>query len=255
MNGSYEQDQATLTLEGLRDKLKSSRRISVLTGAGVSTASGIPDFQTVDREWPFSATRESLLQSSVLHRDPGLFWSVFDYLFSVKSSDSEPKPSAFHRVVARLEEHSEVQVVTQNVDGLHQKAGSTRVLEVHGSLEWLVCTNEDHEFAFSAQDRPEGSIPRCAKDGALLRPNVALFGDPVSLAGPLDAVTNSQVVVIAGTRLEVWPFAGLVMSLQSVAPGVKVYYLNRDAPPSGLLTYVNECIMGDLEDLAHTLED
>jgi NAD-dependent protein deacetylase/lipoamidase len=190
------------------DALARARRVTVLTGAGISAESGVPTFRSAGGLWE-NHRLEDVATPEALARNPVGVWEFYEMR---RGTMSRVQPNAGHRALATLERRFEsFTIVTQNIDGLHQRAGSRRVLEVHGSLWRARCTggcgHVEDPFPFPAPDLP----PHC-RCGALLRPDVVLFGEMlpervfVEAAG--DAV-HSDVALSVGTSSSVWPAAGI----------------------------------------------
>jgi NAD-dependent deacetylase len=197
--------QATRLAELLRD----SERAVVLTGAGVSVPSGIPDFRT-----PGSGLWENVDPMEVAHidawrRDPDRFWSFYAERF-VSLFDKGPNEA--HLALAELERRGLVRaVITQNVDRLHRQAGSEHVIEVHGSIEYSVCLDcggkQSLEWVLAAEGTPE--CPACVTP---LKPDVVLFGELLPEAAMAEAqalAMEADLMVCVGSSLEVYPVAGL----------------------------------------------
>lgn len=209
----------------LLDLLQESRRIVALTGAGISTESGIPDFRSATGL--YSTQRglrpEYLLSHSCLVREPERF---FDFHRSALLHP-DAHPNRGHRALARLEEVGRLQaVVTQNIDGLHQAAGSRRVLEVHGSAARNHCvgcgTPQDMAFVQHSM-----GVPTCPGCGQMVRPDVVLYEEMLPgdvLQAALEAVVDSDLLLVCGTSLTVYPVAGLVQHR-----GGRLVVINRDA--------------------------
>ena len=197
----------------LLEWVKKSEKITILTGAGMSTDSGIPDFRSEDGVWQ-DKVLFSAMNASYLRQNPEPFWPRFKRAF-MSERYLLAKPNVGHEVIAWLETAGkEITVITQNVDGLHQQAGSSRVLEVHGTTRTATCpschTTYDQNYVL-AHD-----IPRCkAKTpvgpcDTVLWPDVVLFDQPVrSFGDALDAVIHSDLMIVLGTSLEVHPVADL----------------------------------------------
>lgn len=219
--------------QDLLSLLKGSTRIAFLTGAGVSTDSHIPDFQTVDEAWPFRESREELTSVRMLQQNRGKFWEAYRYIFGLKTS-AEWKPNSFHRAVAALERAGkDVVVLTQNVDGLHGAAGSTQVLELHGSAQTVACHRHSCKYSepLTAAHGPASRCPICRKH---LRPAVVLFGEtPKGLGTAKEVVLEAEVLVVAGTALEVEPVSSLPRTRELYRPGAPTVWVNRSAPPEG----------------------
>jgi NAD-dependent deacetylase len=207
---------------------RGARRAVVLSGAGVSTESGIPDFRSSTGLWATAdpmrfATREGLT------RDPVAFYAFWrEHLGAL----AHVRPNVAHEVVALLERDGMVaSVVTQNIDGLHQAAGSRNVHEVHGTFRTVRCLEcgmrEASARAFSVRDR----APRCRVCGGLLRPDVVLFGE---MLGPVfedatEDLRRGDLLVVLGSSLEVAPVSDLVPL--AIERGMPVAIVNRDPTP------------------------
>jgi len=166
------------TIETIAAHLRSARRVAFLTGAGLSAESGLPTYRgigglyndiTVDEGLPI----EEILSGDMFQRDPALTWK---YLLEIERACRGAAANEAHRFIAALEAHCEVWVMTQNVDGFHTDAGSRQVVELHGRLRELVCTgckSREKSSDFERLSLP----PRCTHCGAVLRPEVVLFGE------------------------------------------------------------------------------
>lgn len=197
------------------DIIRSSKRTVVLTGAGVSTPSGIPDFRsTKDGLWqkvdPFDVA-----SLAAFRYHPEKF---FTWIRPLALTVHEAKPNLAHFALAKLEAVGYVRtIITQNIDSLHQKAGSKHVLEIHGTWDSLTCVNCFHkESAEKYIDAflYDGLIPRCPKCGGILKPDLILFGEQLPAQTWLQAQEESKmcdVMIVAGSSLEVMPVAGLPM--------------------------------------------
>jgi NAD-dependent deacetylase len=178
-------------------------RIAVFTGAGVSADSGIPTFRGAGGLWrTFRA--EDLATPEAFRRDPALVWEWYEWR---RGLIREARPNAAHEALARLED---AVVITQNVDGLHARAGSRDVVELHGSLFRVRCVREHkviaHEEAFDALP------PRCTC-GALLRPDVVWFGEMLpedAVARAVSEIQSADLLLVIGTSGVVYPAAGFV---------------------------------------------
>jgi NAD-dependent deacetylase len=164
--------------------LRSARRVLFITGAGVSAESGIPTFRGLAAAFPDGRTPEGerfeeVLSFSTFVLEPALPWK---YLFRMEEAMRGSLPNAAHRAIAALETpQRSVCVATQNIDGLHQEAGSTQVLELHGNLRRIVCCSCDfREVRTTFAGLP--ALPRCGKCGGWLRPNVVLYEEPLPAA-------------------------------------------------------------------------
>jgi len=196
--------------EELRERFREAWAVAVLTGAGVSAESGVPTFRggggaPVWRGLP----AEKIATPEMLRADPVTFWQWYAYRREVIER-AEPNPA--HRAIAAWERHFErLTVITQNVDGLHQRAGSRNVLEVHGSLWRVRCTH----CGVRREDRrvPLPEIPpRCPACGGILRPDVVLFGEAVPeeiFSQAVAATATCDLLLVVGTSAVVFPTATL----------------------------------------------
>ncbi len=198
----------------LREILKNSRRICIFTGAGISVPSGIPDFrsaQGIYSERTHEQYRpEDMISHSFFKKHPEMFYEFY----KSKMLYPQAKPNAAHRFFARLEEQGkEVAVVTQNIDGLHQAAGSTNVFELHGSVHRNHCPRCGRFFTMEELLARPGMVPRCPADGTVLKPDVVLYEEPLDdnvVRGALRAIDAADTMVIVGTSLVVYPAAAYV---------------------------------------------
>lgn len=194
--------------------LREARRAVVLTGAGISVPSGIPDFRT-----PGTGLWENVNPMEVAHidafrRDPDRFWHFYSHRFM---SLREKKPNPAHEVVAELERRGLIRgVITQNIDRLHRAAGSRDVIEVHGSIDRSVCLECGGYFQLDSvveqiEADPE-SAPECTACIAPLKPDVVLFGEFLpedALTRAHDLAAEADLMIAIGTSLEVHPVAAL----------------------------------------------
>jgi NAD-dependent protein deacetylase/lipoamidase len=195
------------------DLLRSSERAVVLTGAGVSVPSGIPDFRT-----PGSGLWENVDPMEVAHidawrRDPNRFWSFYGRRFAALT---DKVPNEAHHAIAELERRGLVRgVITQNIDRLHRLAGSERLIEMHGSIEWSICLEcrgklpIDRVVELLAED---GGAPECPACMVPLKPDVVLFGELLperALAEAQALAIDADLMLCVGSSLEVYPVAGL----------------------------------------------
>lgn len=216
----------------MRLRLDASTRLLVLTGAGVSAESGVPTFRAAGGLWENHPV-EKVASPEGFREDPELVWRFYSERRR-KARDVRPNPG--HSALAAIEERmgDRFLLVTQNVDGLHRRAGSRRLVEIHGSLFETRCTDCDRP-AF-ADDREYGTPPTCevCRTGRL-RPAVVWFGELLDLErlgrieGFINKARGSRLVFLAaGTSGVVYPAAGLV--LQARAAGAEAWLVNADAP-------------------------
>ena len=223
-----------MSLLAIRDLLASASRIAALTGAGISAESGIPTFRGAGGLWR-RYKAENLATPDAFARDPKLIWEWYNWRREVIAG---LEPNAGHRALAKIEEGSrEFTLITQNVDGLHDRAGSRNILKVHGDIWMIRCT------ACSAERTdlrtPLGSIPPLCSCGGLERPGVVWFGEalPERLwASAQRAAVDADVLLVVGTSAVVYPAAGLVNLAKST--NAKVVEINiEETPISGLVDY------------------
>jgi NAD-dependent deacetylase len=188
--------------------LNEARHIAVLTGAGISAESGVPTFRGSDGLWR-THKPEDLATPGAFARDPKLVWEWYDWRRSVITS-VEPNPG--HYALAALEDRSpEFELVTQNVDGLHERAGNRRIHRLHGSIWRLRCTECGAE---NNDDRvPLPQIPPRCGCGALVRPGVVWFGEPLpqkEWTAAERAAAACDLLIVVGTSAQVYPAASLI---------------------------------------------
>ena len=211
----------------LAELIRERQPCVALTGAGVSTESGIPDFRSAGGIW---ATYDPAEVASIdaFRRDPARVWEFYDRRLAVLA-DAEPNDA--HRALARLEQLGLLRaLVTQNVDGLHQRAGSRDVVEVHGSIRGAVCLRCDASVPF---ERVQELLPlRRCECGEILKPGVVMFGELLPVAAyerAAELARTAGLLLVVGSSLEVYPVAGL--PLETVAAGGALAIVNRDPTP------------------------
>ena len=187
-------------------------------GAGVSTESGIPDFRSVDGLYHqhYEYPPETILSHSFFMRNPEGFYKF--YHDKMLALDAEP--NAAHRKLAELERAGKLKaVITQNIDGLHQKAGSRKVLELHGSVHRNYCM-KCHQFYDAWYIKNAPGVPRCETCGGMIKPDVVLYEESLDqnvLQEAVLAISRAQVLIVGGTSLVVYPAAGLLRYFQGEA--------------------------------------
>lgn len=216
-------------VQALARLLESCRgRTAVFTGAGMSTESGIPDFRSPGTGlWSYIDPME-YLSVDALYARPQTFWKYFAQVFG---PTLDAQPNAGHRALAVLEKEGYVHtIITQNIDGLHQKAGAENVLEVHGHLRTVHCRSCGRTYPMkeALAQLPKKSVPCCEKCGRHVRPDVVLFGDmmPVAFNQAVQAVERSQLVLVVGSSLTVSPANTLAFHTPHLA------IVNRDPTPA-----------------------
>ncbi|HPT28722.1 MAG TPA: NAD-dependent deacylase [Bryobacteraceae bacterium] len=223
--------------------LRESRRIAVLTGAGISAESGVPTFRGPGGLWK-SFKSEDLATPGAFARDPKLVWEWYEWRRTLLA---KVEPNAGHRALASLEDSSpDFSLVTQNVDGLHERSGSRRVTSIHGSIWRVRCTGCGAE---STDDRvPLPKLPPLCGCGALVRPGVVWFGEPLprkAWAEAERAVSNCDLLLVIGTSAQVYPAASLIpMAAQA---GARVIEINlEETPLSGITSLSLRGKAGDI---------
>lgn len=212
--------------EQLARALKSARRVAVLTGAGISTDSGIPDFRSRGGLYDRHVNIEAVLSETYFRRSPDAFWPIYKSVFQLEHI-RQYEPNAGHYFLKELKEAGQqVTVITQNVDGLHDKAGSSRVLNLHGSVYKAYCTACHREYGPEHLLKEE--VPRCEADGCMLKPDVVLFEGRVRhMEEAYAAVGEADVFMAVGTSLNVYPANELPAAVRN-APGVATAIINRE---------------------------
>lgn len=209
--------------------LKNARRVSILTGAGVSKESGIPTFRDAQVGLWENYRPEDLATPEGFLRDPDLVWQWYD---SRRKKLQEVIPNPGHFAMAELEKFvPELTVITQNVDGLHQQAGSTTVLELHGSITTFRCFAKGHPIATDNIEFGLKSPPKC-DCGSPYRPGVVWFGESLPsdiLNKAMKLAETSDIFVVAGTSGIVHPAASL--PFVAVGAGAKVIEINPEETP------------------------
>ena len=182
-------------------KLKDSRKIVFVTGAGISQESGIPTFRGKDGYWR-KYDPMKLASIDAFYDDPKLVWEWYE---DRRKNILSVKPNEGHFAISQMEEFKDIVILTQNIDGLHQRSGSTNVLELHGSIIRIKCTVCD--FLDNITENFESLPPKC-KCGSMLRPDVVWFGEPLPQNIWQSAIKEASVcdvMVIVGTSLVVSP--------------------------------------------------
>lgn len=191
-----------MSFDGMQDRILAAKRIVFVTGAGVSQESGIPTFRGKDGLWRRHDAMK-LATIDAFYEDPKTVWEWYEERRRTILA-AEPNPG--HVAIAELERHADVCVLTQNVDGLHQRAGSARVSELHGSIIRIRCVS-----CGNSRERTDEFVnvpPACGECGGMLRPDVVWFGEPLLQNVWGEAIRRAgkcDVMVIAGTSLEVSP--------------------------------------------------
>lgn len=215
------------SLETLKQWISESRHIVFFGGAGVSTESGIPDFRSVDGLYSqkFDYPPETIISHSFFLRKPEEFFRFY----REKMLPLGFEPNITHNKLARWEEEGKLDaVITQNIDGLHQKAGSKRVYELHGSVLRNYCTRCRRFYPAEFVKNSEG-VPHCGC-GGIVKPDVVLYEEALDqelLEKSIRAIRQADLFIVAGTSLTVYPAAGLIHYYR----GNRLVLINRDETP------------------------
>ncbi len=235
--------------------LREARKGVALTGAGISTPSGIPDFRSPDSGlWKrYDPMEVASLQS--FRYDPERF---FAWLREIASGMQSALPNPAHYALVSLQRAGHIRtIITQNVDALHQRAGARHVLEVHGSLETLTCIRCYHEFRaadYMQAYLEEGLIPRCPDCGGILKPNIILFEEQLPIQTwhqAQEAARTCDLMLVAGSSLTVMPVAGL--PIQAVNNGARMLIINK--APTYLDVRADVVLRGDVAELLPLLAE
>ena len=215
-------------LETLKTWINESDNIVFFGGAGVSTESGIPDFRSVDGLYhqQYDYPPETILSHTFFKRNTEEFYRFY----RAKMLALDAKPNAAHKKLAEWEQQGKLKaVVTQNIDGLHQAAGSKVVYELHGSVHRNYC-QKCGAFYDARYMLESTGIPRCEKCGGLIKPDVVLYEeglDQATINGAVHAISQADVLIIGGTSLTVYPAAGL----SDYYNGNKLVLINKSVTP------------------------
>ena len=212
----------------LKKIVDESDNIVFFGGAGVSTESGIPDFRSVDglynQKWKYPP--ETILSHSFFERDPAEYYRFHREKLVIE----DVKPNSAHLKLAELERQGKLKaVVTQNIDGLHQAAGSKNVLELHGSILRAYCSKCRKVYDADIINHGQG-VPRCTC-GGVIRPDIVLYEEPLDddvVSSAIHYIRNADVLIIGGTSLNVYPAAGLINYYR----GNKLVLVNRSETPA-----------------------
>lgn len=217
-----------LTLKQTIDRIKEAKKITFMTGAGVSTPSGIPDYRSLGGIYAGQDRPEYLLSASALKEAPEKFYQFVKLLYH-----PEAKPNLIHQKMAQLEREKGSWIVTQNIDQLHRQAGSQQVVEFHGNLYECTCLRCSQQVPWQAylqSDRHENC-------GGQIRPAILLYEEGLTTAiieAALTAVNQADLIVIVGTTFQVHPFCDLINSRNNVIainqtpvqhPAIEAFYL------------------------------
>lgn len=225
--------KAVAAQQALTELFQTHKCVVFFGGAGVSTASGIPDFRSVDGLYhqQFDYPPEVMLSHTFYMEHTPEFYEFY----RKKMIAPEAKPNRAHTKLAELEAAGVLSaVVTQNIDGLHQMAGSKNVFELHGSVHRNICQHcgrvYDADWILSRAHEDERGVPVCPECGGAIKPDVVLYEEPLKetvLTGAVEAIEQADALIVGGTSLVVYPAAGLTRYFA----GDKLVIINRDPTP------------------------
>ena len=215
-------------LKKLQTWVKEARRLVFFGGAGVSTESGIPDFRGVDGLYhqQFKEPPETIISHSYYLRKPETFFEFY----RTRMLYPDAQPNVVHKKLAAWEQEGRLlAVVTQNIDGLHQAAGSRAVYELHGSVHRNTCQKCGARYTLE-EFMTLGDVPKCRVCGGRVKPDVVLYEeslDQVTIIGAVDAIRRADLLIVAGTSLTVYPAAAFLDEY----PGNRLVLINKTATP------------------------
>ena len=218
-------------IKNFAELIRLSNNIVFFGGAGVSTESGMKDYRSEDGLYntvkKYKVSPETILSHSFFERHPDVFYDFYYNYFLNTSA----KPNRTHYALAELEKEGKLKaVITQNIDGLHQKAGSKNVLELHGTTLKHYCTVCKTVISNEMVKSLKGEIPKCEKCHNIVRPDVVLYEEPLNQAtieSAVDAISSADLLIIGGTSLAVYPAANFILYFR----GKNIVLINRDVTP------------------------
>ena len=227
----------------LQEALDRANKIVFFSGAGMSTASGIPDFRSATGLYKNVYRAEEMLSHTFYEYKTEEFFEFY----KEKMLFPEAKPNYAHEFIAKLQETKDVSVVTQNIDGLHQAAGSKKVYELHGSVLRNYCSRCHKFFDLNYIIHSDG-VPKCDHCGATIKPDVVLYEEGLDeevITGAIRAIAGADLLVVCGTSLVVYPAAGFIRYFN----GDTLAIINRDAT-----SYDSNCDIVIHDDLVKTFK-
>ena len=233
--------------EILQSMLDHSHRIVFFTGAGISVASGIPDFRSADGLYNQKDKSNIPPEEIISHSFYVAHKKEFYSFYKDKMVYPNAKPNLAHKFIADIQNEKEVTVVTQNIDGLHQEAGSKKVIELHGSVKRNYCEKcgafYDDQYVMNSK-----LIPTCSKCGGDIKPDVVLYEEPLdeeNISNAINAIMKADTLVVIGTSLVVYPAAGFIRYFK----GNSLIVINKDKT-----SYDNMCDLIINEDVIKVIE-
>lgn len=215
----------------LKEMINESNSIIVFTGAGISTASGIPDFRSSNGLYNQKSNTTYPVEEILSHRFFYLHLEEFYDFYRNKMIYKDAKPNIAHKYFAKLEKQGKnITIVTQNIDGLHQEAGSKRVYELHGSIKRNYCQDcnkfYDENYILNSQT----NIPHCEKCGGIIKPDVVLYDEPLDediINRTILAMMTAEMLIVVGTSLNVYPAADFIRYFREKY----IVLINKDKTP------------------------
>lgn len=241
----------------LAQLIKQSKRITFMTGAGISADSNIPTFRDTNGLWTNNEDLESLISKSYFNYKPKEFWKVYKDIFQIKLMNNY-EPNQGHLFITDLQEdEKDITVITQNIDGLHQRSGTGKVFEIHGTLQTATCPkcNASYDLDFIN----DNDIPRCNKTNSkgtdcnfILKPDVVLFGDQIHHYNEaLEAAYESDLFIVMGTSLEVGPVNQIPQYINRT--NIPMVLINKEKTK---LDYLFDlCIYAGISDVAKAISN
>ena len=229
--------------EKMLEKLRTASNIVVVTGSGISSESGIPTFRGEDGLWK-NYRAEELATPGAFNSNPELVWEWYDWR---RQLIGKVEPNSGHEIIARMEDYyQEFLLITQNVDGLHRNAGSNNVVEIHGNI-WRVRCTEEGTITY-LEENPISKLPPVCQCGALLRPDVVWFGESLPIEGLViaeNSIRECDILLVVGTSGHVYPVASCPMAAK--AAGAMVVEINIEKTPISLVA--NFTLLGKAGDI------
>lgn len=227
----------------LQNAINNAQKIVFFSGAGMSTASGIPDFRSASGLYKNTYRAEEMLSHTFFENDTEEFYQFY----KEKMLFPDAKPNYAHIFIAKLQQTKDVSVVTQNIDGLHQEAGSKRVYELHGSVHRNYCRRCHKFFDLNYIINSEG-VPLCDACNGIVKPDVVLYEeglDENTITGAVNAIANADLLIVCGTSLVVYPAASFIRYFR----GNTLAIINKDAT-----AYDQNCDIVIHDDLVNTFK-
>lgn len=213
----------------LQELISKSNRIVFFGGAGVSTESGIKDFRSKDGLYnlqsKYGQPYEVMLSHSYFEEHTETFYKFYREFMIVRGV----KPNNAHKYLAKLEKKKDLTVITQNIDGLHQLAGSNNVIELHGTIHHNICTKCGRQYSLEDIEKMD-NVPLCPVCHGVIKPDVVLYEEPLNeraIMMAIDKIRRADLLIVAGTSLSVYPAAGLIHYFN----GKHIVVINKEKLP------------------------